>query len=106
MDIIVDTITKADASQLDSLAEMYGVTLRDDYSGRGMYGTKCFGIDYDLVSAWDVAKYLIEALGYDRACEMMEQHTMDSMGLGYIHYFPGVIVEEGVEFLHDGNGGY
>lgn len=103
MNTTIDTIDAGDASELDSLAEMHDMTLRNDYSGRGMYGDKCFGIDYWSTSAWDVAKFLMAALGQDRAFEIMESHHMDSMGMGYIHYFPGVTVEDGVEFLHDGD---
>lgn len=97
----IDTITEADADELDSLAEMHDMTLRDDYSGRGMYGERCFGITYWSSSAWDVAKYLMAALGQDRAFQIMDSHHMDSMGRDYIHYFPGVVVEDGVEFLHN-----
>lgn len=102
MKLDIDTINEADASELDSLAETYEMTLRNDYSGRGMYGEKCFGIDYWSTSSWEVAKYLMEALGVDRTYQIMEVHHMDSMGMDYIHYFPGVTVADGVTFLHDG----
>ena len=86
--------------------EEEGLSVRDDYSGRCMYGRTCFGIVvdniataiYDLANTLqgiidedpdsdlaDDAEALIEYDGFD-AC------STDNMGLQYIVYFMDITV--------------
>ena len=70
-------------------------SVTNDYSGRGMYGKSCFGIDYD--TADDLAVFLMrlyEVLGEDVAIDMAENIRLDNMGLGMIAYFPGYSIDE------------
>lgn len=53
-------------------AKGYEVTVRDDYSGRGMYGRKTFGI----VTCYDAIN----------ACPGLKKVAIDNMGLDYIFY--------------------
>lgn len=85
------------------LANLYDYSIRDDYCGRGMYGSTCAGIDLD--SGQDAFRFLmaLSALTVERefnddpdgvdpssvAMELAERVTTDSMGRGVIVYFPG-----------------
>jgi len=79
-----------------------GVNVRSDYSGRGMYGGTCFGVDFDRES--DSYKFLVslalvmaeddEEWGDQHAMDLAEQAVTDSMGRGMIVYFPGVKLED------------
>ncbi|KPL26823.1 MAG: hypothetical protein AMJ72_12310 [Acidithiobacillales bacterium SM1_46] len=62
------------------------VSLRDDYSGRGMYGETTYGISGDF--SWcSVAKAWGRALEYDEDLNADDiDFTWDSMGLGIIIY--------------------
>lgn len=63
---------------LEQVAEVVGGTLRDDYSGRGMFGKQCYGIDCDN---W--AECVEEA-----AIAGIRNAKYDQMGKGYIVYWP------------------
>lgn len=71
---------------------------RDDYSGRGMYGTKCIGIIcYDPLSTLaELFAYIIdsddEICGADILDALGEPET-DNMGMKMILYFPGLETE-------------
>ena len=88
--------------------EEEGLSVRDDYSGRCMFGRTCFGIVvenigtaiYDLANTLqsiideapesdlaDDAEALIEYDGFDTC-------STDNMGLQYIVYFTDITVEE------------
>lgn len=97
----------------DALEEVSDLEFRDDYSGRCMYGETCFGIvtyslptvamefnralqdvidtctsdEPDPDSIADEAEELLDA-------DIFQSYRQDSMGLGYIVYFPGVTVED------------
>lgn len=66
--------------------------LRFDYSGRGMYGGKCFGIVADTARYTKFMMLLFADLDRDQAWEMVDQVCTDSMGFDTIFYFPGVFV--------------
>lgn len=51
------------------------------YSGRGMYGHRCVGVDMD----------------YEEQYELPRGYSMDSMGMGVIAYWPSVEWKEGDE---------
>ena len=65
--------------------------LRFDYSGRGMYGAKCFGIVGDDTK---FLKFLIKFAERepDLAWELTDRVATDSMGREAIMYFVGATV--------------
>ena len=65
--------------------------VREDYSGRGMFGERCFGIVAESLE--EVIPILRKALGDTQALDLLEAMSTDSMGRDTIYYFPGVIVE-------------
>lgn len=93
-----------------SCADANEVSLRTDYSGRGMYGHKCIGLDGSfhgiMTTLGDITNELHEnALddvdnGEDLFQEWMEfafNFSMDSMGLGQIVYWSNIEAPEGFE---------
>lgn len=91
--------------ELCELIEAAGYSVRS-YSGRGMNGKVCLGIDTDNTAMTLVLDLIKEALGSvntscgDRAyesigevqdlCDMLKNSRSDSMGRGYIVYFPEI----------------
>lgn len=82
-------LTEEQEERLRDAAEEYGVTFRDNYSGRGMYGDSCIGFVFDSGHMHGVTMALIDALGIDLANEITTSRT-DNMGLDTIIYYPGV----------------
>lgn len=78
-EIIEDAI-----SYVDGDAEMY------PYSGRGMYGQQCLGIDFDDMG--DAFRFAL-LLGGEVA-EILARPSFDSMGLGIVAYWPNVEAPE------------
>lgn len=84
--------------------EKNGFKVRDDYSGRGLFGDCCFGYEpddgnlflwllqqlYDEGEEWEFYDEVRTLLDYDA----FETESTDSMGLGIIVYYPGLKVEE------------
>jgi hypothetical protein len=70
---------------LQEVADIIGGRLRTTYSGRCMYGAQCLGIDCD-----DDTQCLKEA-----AAHGIRGGVRDSMGLGYIVYWPQYQTKEG-----------
>jgi hypothetical protein len=70
-------------------------TVHPDYSGRGMYGERCFGISGRYLTAIGVLEVLEDVFGVDspKARDFMHRVQTDSLGLGTIFYFPGYSVE-------------
>lgn len=70
------------------------------YSGRGMYGRHCLGIDIDRGQLGVVFADVLEngALEEEEDIEAMAEAfrrmSTDSMGLGSVLYFPGIPYEE------------
>lgn len=93
--------------ELIELIESAGYSARS-YSGRGMNGKQCLGIDTEHTDTMGVALDLIkEALGrvnttraYESIdeiqdlCELLKSARSDSMGRGYIIYFPAIKWED------------
>lgn len=87
--------------------------VRANYSGRGMYGKTCIGVesDYGSVQQDKVTLAILTALHPDRddltweevvdLIETLPRPHQDSMGLGMIVYYPGLTIEEGVEISQD-----
>lgn len=68
--------------------------IRWEYSGRYMYGSKCFGIVGNLL---DYTGFLLELAsegddGWDLANDLSQRVNTDNMAMETIYYFPGVKV--------------
>lgn len=88
--------------QFVTLCEDYGITPHSSYSGRGMFGKQCIGIEQNRPE--DIVKflYLVVPQIDPRWYENEYQHTNpdyspewedireDSMGRGQIFYWPGI----------------
>lgn len=96
------TFPRAIFAEAIERAELFDSDIRDDYSGRGMYGDACFGVVIDshrdsnrlflvlgeLCLSPSGAGNTDEDLG-DKVWELAGAAREDSMGLGTILYFPG-----------------
>lgn len=74
-------------------------SIREDYSGRYMYGRTAFGI---VGSVQDYSQFLVELAtqhvdGYDLASEFVQRLRMDNMANEYIFYFPGIVLVDKVD---------
>lgn len=87
-------VTELDLAQGEAVvmaADMAGIDidddLRRDYSGRGMYGDKCFGI---VCGDREYGAFLVELAGDDPelARELADSVKTDSMGTRAIYYWP------------------
>ena len=86
------TLTTEQTELLEQHLDDLGAEMRP-YSGRGMFGKECLGIDLDdLADAFRLALLISDD---DLAAALMFPH-FDSMGKGIILYFPDVEVPEGV----------
>ena len=88
--------------------EEEGLNVRDDYSGRFMYGKLCFGVTVSQLATalYDVTEALREIIIKEKrddldlakeAADMLEDGKLtefktDNMGLDYIIYFPHITV--------------
>lgn len=96
---------KFTAKLISSLRDDYDLELRTDYSGRGMYGRRCVGIDCHTLGAeiqrfYTAMHELADDSDYDIAqcAKAFWQSDInlcwDSMGLGMIIYFPNITAED------------
>lgn len=76
------------------------------YSGRGMYGSQCLGVEVNMDHS--LGDLLGEIVAYvdddnrDEISDALRKLRTDSLGLGEIVYFPGVpFTEEDDEELED-----
>jgi len=82
---------------LKELIEWIGLRPRN-YSGRGMYGKECIACSPDSSESGFSAQMIesaIDKFGSDSvevsiAIEMMKRTSTDSMGLGWVCYWPSV----------------
>jgi hypothetical protein len=76
------------------LSQLTDFIIHKDYSGRGMNGRKCFGIELqEGDSAWELAM----ALGGAADCDidwMLLPPKVDNMGHNLIYYWPNVEVRD------------
>ena len=94
------TIERGDVIDALYSAGLNDDALRDDYSGRGMYGDQCFGIVVDDIGeafgfiAQLASREAVLAQHENRADDLrwMSGASMDSMGLSTIVYWPRVKV--------------
>ena len=87
------TITEDDIQLVAGAA----IEIRHDYSGRGMYGERCFGIVADQVHHATTAVVLALAdAGYsgEDLHAVVDAAETDDMGLQTIVYFPGFILAD------------
>lgn len=74
-------------------AQMGGdVDIRDDYSGRYMYGRECLAVVGDNYTL-DV---FLDACRYYGIGARLGNMAQDSMGLSQVFYWPSIEVEKGV----------
>jgi hypothetical protein len=74
------------------------------YSGRGMHGTKCVGIDTDDGLLRTMAELVGECEDTQEARNLIMEVHSDSMGLGAIMYWPGAKLagdEQGLDYEQD-----
>lgn len=94
------TISNELANILIDSANECDVYLRNDYSGRFMYGATCWGVDgdYDKVEdfIYTATKKAIKAGLEDEFDDMIKAKQQDQMGLGTIVYFPNYIFDDEV----------
>lgn len=70
------------------------------YSGRGMYGKSCLGVEIDLNHDSSLGSlmasivYLTTEDCQEEVAEGLKRLRMDSLGLGQIVYFPGIPYSE------------
>ncbi len=68
------------------------IAIKEDYSGRGMYGDTCFGIVCDIT---DFAIFCASVGSFMDDWDWLGRVRTDNMGLSTIWYWPGVkLVEE------------
>jgi hypothetical protein len=88
------TLTTEQIETIQDLAsEIDGAELRS-YSGRGMYGKQCLGIDMDSMT--DAFRFALMIDDEDLTVALSNP-CFDSMGLGIIVYFPNVEAPEGID---------
>lgn len=86
------TLTTEQTELLEQHLDDLGAEMRS-YSGRGMYGKECLGIDLDDMA--DAFRLALLVSDDDLAVALMSP-KFDDMGKGIIVYFPNVAVPEGV----------
>lgn len=91
----------------DQVQELvYALDLDDEavyarYSGRGMYGSTCFGLVLDVQDLL-VGVALAQVFGPDDAWDIARKARTDNMGYSTIVYFPGVELEPDTRFVEQG----
>lgn len=73
-----------------------GYGFRESYSGRGMYGKECVGIncEYPLTVIVELFSFLLENdIDPWAANDYLHDAKEDSIGLGRILYFPNILCE-------------
>lgn len=78
--------------------EGHGVDVRDDYSGRGMFGDRCIAVCGNLGDLIRFIRTVVVNMvtedddPVDLLDDLAESARQDSMGTGTVYYFPGVTV--------------
>ena len=65
--------------------------LRTDYSGRGMYGDKCFGL---VCSEGELLRFIVHLAQRGEDVNWIDSVRSDSMGRSTIWYWPQVQLSE------------
>lgn len=75
----------------------YEETVREDYSGRGMYGATCFGlVTPSQADAFKILWYYNapDERDFSKVPELLDDMRTDNMGYDVIVYFPGWTLTE------------
>lgn len=72
-------------ARLRKIADTYSGELRDDYSGRGMFGKTCFAISCSPELA-----HLVIAAAHNKNIASVDASRQDSLGRDTIVYWPGL----------------
>lgn len=86
------TVSRSILEDALRVADLDEDAIRDDYSGRFMYGDTCLGIVCDNDSQFALICAALGATADD--WDFVGRVRSDSMGLGVIYYFPGVGISE------------
>jgi hypothetical protein len=86
-----EELTEDEVSNLRDAAFDAGVEFRLDYSGRNMYGAICPAVSGDLGSL-AIFFSVLTAYDFDYAWERANDFAQDSMGLGFVFYWPDYCV--------------
>ena len=81
---------------IKNFCEDNGYDLREDYSGRGMFGRSCIGIvgDFNPLHLVLCLADVLRDEEFDNAEDILGRPCQDSMGLSTIVYFPSLNKEE------------
>lgn len=85
----MNTVTRDDAEEL---ASMVDGRVYEDYIGRGMYSSSCFGIVHDVSDV--LLGVSLANVMPDDADDLARAARSDSMGHDTITYFPGWTLAE------------
>lgn len=90
-------LTQEQQDMITEFAEDKDYSIRENYSGRCMYGSKCFGlVGKDPVAiGMELASHLAHNDETQLADRLARDVRQDSMGLDSIIYFPNVEWNEG-----------
>jgi hypothetical protein len=100
------TITRDEITDAAELIDLYeaddqsdeGFSIREEYSGRGMFGTTCAGIDLDsdevLPFVAALTALLTERDRLGDALSLASKARTDSMGSDVVLYWPGVTITD------------
>lgn len=88
------------------VAEAFEMSIRPDYSGRGMFGSHCFGLVFSGNAGQFFSAFLQTLEDEDielkqELADLFDEMQTDSMGWDTIYYFPGWILEEETEEYED-----
>lgn len=89
-----ETLSQNELELLREAANNHNMQLREDYSGRSMYGALCVGFVYDDLGDFLSALVDIAIDDYDFASTLASRACTDSMGLSTIVYFPRLTVSQ------------
>lgn len=67
------------------------------YSGRGMYGARCFSISGEFSEVWSAVMAAQADLTDEGSGDLIPPPRQDSMGLGIVWYWPELSVDEDPE---------
>lgn len=88
----MSNLSDYDLSVIREAVDCYDLTIRTDYSGRGMNGGTCLGIIYDDLG--DLLSAIVEIARQDDtlADRMARTICTDGMGYSVIAYFPSLTI--------------
>ena len=97
--MFVNQISTELSNLIRQTAEDCNMQIREDYSGRGMFGRTCFGLVYSG-TAGQLCACFLRAMDDDgtgtaqELADLLDDMRTDSMGYDTIYYFPGWELEE------------